>query len=238
MKTLIKRLMRSIGYDICRYRPSDHIESCVAHYLETHNIRTVIDVGANNGQFGRTLRTEGYAGRIISVEPLADAHAELSQVAAADPNWTVADRMALGAESGEAEINRSRNRFSSSLLDILPAHTDAAPDSVYEGTEKIPLRRLDEMVPIWLPDNPEPLLLKLDVQGYEDRVLAGAEGVWSRIHAVQTELSLVPLYEGQQLYDGILDLLKAQGFELYSLWGGYADQRSGRMLQFDVLMVK
>lgn len=237
MKQLIKSLIRSLGYDVRKYRPSDSLETLVAHMLRERGIRTVLDVGANEGQFAEQLRAEGYDGRILSFEPLAGPHAALSGAAQHDPNWTVADRMAIGDEDGEIEINRSGNSVSSSILDILPAHTAAAPASVYEGTERVPIHRLDTLWPDWVGDEAA-VFLKLDVQGYEDRVLTGAQGVLPAIAGIQTELSLLPLYEGQVLHEAMLARLNQQGYELYALWGGYANPRSGRMLQYDVLCMR
>src|SRR5258707_26838 len=88
-------------------------------------IDLVLDVGANTGQFVHQCRAAGYKGEIISFEPSADAHAGLLRSAAADPLWTVADRMALGATTGEAEINIAANSYSSSILPMLASHLAA-----------------------------------------------------------------------------------------------------------------
>lgn len=238
MKSIIRKTLRRVGYDIRKYRPATTLETLVAHVARIRSIRTLVDIGANTGQFARLMRGEGYDGRILSVEPLAAPHAELSLAAKDDPNWFVLDRMALGAADGEIEINRSRNTVSSSILAIRPEHTVSEPASVYEGTERVPIRRLDHVLPGWLKEPEESALLKMDVQGYEDRVLEGAEGVLPRIAGIQAELSTVPLYEGQMLYQAMLDRIRSRGFELYAVWGGYADRKTGRMLQFDVLMMK
>lgn len=238
MKKLVKRILRSVGYDICKYRPATTLETLVAHVANSRSIGTIVDVGANAGQFAQLLRAEGYNGRILSIEPLAEAHAELSRLAANDPNWFVLDRMALGAEDGEIEINRSQNLVSSSILPMCPEHTRSAPDSSYESKERVPIRRLDSILPEWLKTPGESVLLKMDVQGYEDRVLDGAEGVLAHINGIQTECSTLPLYENQLLYQAMLDRLCSMGFELYALWGGHNDRRTGRMLQFDVLMMR
>src|SRR5580704_2367040 len=65
-------------------------------------IDLVLDIGANCGQFAQQCRANGYRGEIISFEPASSAHASLVLAAAADPLWTVADRVALGATNGEA----------------------------------------------------------------------------------------------------------------------------------------
>jgi FkbM family methyltransferase len=238
MKKLIKRLFRSVGYDVGKFLPSSSMETLVAHVARSRNIQIIFDVGANTGQFARHMRLEGFDGRILSIEPLAAAHAELTGAAADDPNWLVLDRMAMGSAEGEIEINRSRNLVSSSILPIRPEHTRSAPDAAYETTETVPIRRLDGVIPEWLKRPEESVLLKMDVQGYEDRVLDGAEGVLDRIVGIQTELSVLPLYEGQLLYQAMLDRLQSMGFELFALWGGHVDKTSGRMLQFDVLMMR
>src|ERR1700704_6221632 len=117
-------------------------------------IDLVLDVGANTGQFVHQCRAAGYKREIISFEPSAAAHASLLQSAGSDPHWTVADRMALGATTGEIEINIA-----------------AAPDSAYLQKEKVPLRRLDYALADLHPDLFEAtsasarcIFLKLDVQ--------------------------------------------------------------------------
>src|SRR5258707_4816449 len=79
-------------------------------------IDLVVDAGANTGQFVHQCRAAGYKGKIISFEPSACAHAALLRAASSDPQWKVADRIALGATTGEVEINIALNSYSSSIL--------------------------------------------------------------------------------------------------------------------------
>src|SRR5258705_13313117 len=109
-------------------------------------IDLVLDVGANTGQFVHQCRAAGYKGEIISFEPSAAAHAALLRSAEPDPLWTVADRMALGFKTGEIEINIAANSYSSSILPMLDSHLAAAPHSTYLQKEKVPLRRLDDVL--------------------------------------------------------------------------------------------
>jgi FkbM family methyltransferase len=238
MKQTIRRWAHAIGYDIRKYRPADTMELLLPHVLKQRNVDVVLDIGANQGQFAKQLRETGYAGRIISVEPLKDSHEKLTDAARHDPNWIVAERMAIGDKDGEISIHRSANAVSSSVLDILPAHTEAAPQSAYEGEEVVPLRCLDSTLSDWVPSEESTLFLKIDVQGYEDRVLAGAQKSIGRIIGIQAELSLVPLYRGQILYDEMMRRFRNLGYDLYAVMGGFADRQSGRMYQFDVLYVR
>src|SRR6185437_13227556 len=98
----------------------------VATALRWLGIDTVLDVGANVGQYGSALRSSGFDGRIVSCEPLPDAHAALSRRCASDPMWTALPT-AVGAEPGTVSINVSANSYSSSVLPMLAAHLDAAP---------------------------------------------------------------------------------------------------------------
>ena len=98
LTTMIKTLARGFGFDISRYRPDTHHDARYAHLLRTRDIRLILDVGANAGQYGSLLRSDfGYHGRILSFEPLTAAHAALTARAAADPLrlWEVAPRSAL-----------------------------------------------------------------------------------------------------------------------------------------------
>jgi FkbM family methyltransferase len=198
-------------------------------------IDLVLDVGANTGQFAQQCREAGYQGEILSFEPAAAAHATLLQSAAADPHWSVADRMALGASHGEAEINIAANSHSSSILPMLDTHLTANPASRYIQTEKVPLRRLDDI----LPATPaRRIFLKLDVQGYEPQVLAGAAQTLTQTLALQLELSLVPLYEGQILMPQIQAELTASGFDLWDLEPNFRDPATGRLLEIDAIFTR
>src|SRR5436190_1656211 len=105
---------------------SDPLPARVAAMLDHFGLDTVLDVGANIGQYATALRASGYRGRIVSCEPLSDAFAHLQRRAARDPAWAVR-QTAVGSEVGTAQINISANSFSSSLLEMTDAHTNAAP---------------------------------------------------------------------------------------------------------------
>ena len=154
-----------------------------------------------------------------------------STKASADPLWTVADRVALGAAAGEAEINISSNSQSSSILPMLDAHLAAAPASRYIQKEKVPVRRLDDLLPDL--DSSRHILFKLDVQGYESQVLAGAPRLLSRALAVQLEMSIVPLYDGELLMPQMVAKMSAYGFDLWDLEANLRDPHISRLLAVD-----
>jgi hypothetical protein len=77
------------------------------------------------------------------------------------------------------------------------------------------------------------LFLKIDTQGYEDRVLRGAVELLPRAVGLQLEMSLVSLYEGQRRFDEMYVELVGKGFELWSMSPAFVDPRSGRLLQVD-----
>jgi FkbM family methyltransferase len=199
-------------------------------------IDLVIDVGANTGQFAQHCRDAGYQGEIISFEPATLAHARLLTAAAADPLWTVAERVAVGEVDGEVELNIAANSLSSSILPMLNSHLAADPASRYLHKEKVPLRRLDSLLPSLLPHAINParrILLKLDVQGYESQVLTGATQTLDLVLALQLEMSLLPLYEGETLMPQMIAELATKGFELWDLEPNFRDPATGRLLEMD-----
>ena len=86
--------------------------------------------------------------------------------------------------------------------------------------------------------DPDRTLLKVDTQGFEAQVLDGAGPLLGRLAAISLELSFVPLYEGQQLFDDLVTRLRDAGYVLYALEAGFGDRRTGRMLQCDGLFVR
>ena len=142
--------------------PDAQINALLAH----HQIDLVLDVGANSGRYALDLRRAGYAGQILSFEPVRDAWERCVANASRDPLWSVAPQVALGAREGQVEIHVSRNSVSSSILPMNDVHRAAAPDSSYVRTERVDLRRLDRLArePIERARRP---FLKIDTQGYE-----------------------------------------------------------------------
>ena len=236
LKSLVKRFAERHGYEILGPSGGSFAtRRSLAGLLRQEQINLVLDVGANTGQFSDKLWAGGYRGRIISFEPLASPHAELRSKAERYPNWTIAERTAIGAERGSVEIHVSGNSQSSSILEMLPSHSESVPESAYVGSETVPVNRLDDLCTLSSHDR---VLLKIDVQGYERQVLEGAHRVLSTCRAVYTEMSFLPLYEGQILARELWDLLVAQGFEPWSMEPAFRDPVTYRTLQIDGVFVR
>jgi len=200
--------------------------------MQKFGIDLVLDVGANTGQFASEIRRCGYAGRIVSFEPLSSAHGELLQTSAGDSKWDAYPRCAIGDTNGEAEINIAGNSESSSILPMLESHCRAAPKSAYQGKEKVAIKTLDVVAGQYLKDA-RAALLKIDTQGFEWHVLDGARETLPHIKGIVVELSLVPLYEGQHLWRDAITRLETAGFILWAFKPVFSDQETGRTLQVD-----
>lgn len=222
-----KELARRLGLEISRYRP---LAARVVARLE--GVPVVVDVGANRGQYATELRRYGYRGEIVSFEPVEEAFEQLAKAAADDPNWTC-HRLALGAAAGEAQINLASNLTASSLLAMDAGLRSVAPSLSVTGSETVPLARLDDAL-----DDDRPCLLKLDVQGYEDRVLDGAPTTLARAVLLECELSIAELYAGQASFRALLERLGGVGFELVDLDPFFYDRADGRVLSIDALFAQ
>lgn len=208
----------------------------LARVLAARAIVTVIDGGANVGQFGQQLRLAGYTGRIVSIEPQTAAYARLQDAAMKDSGWHTINA-ALAAEPGEITINLSGNSVSSSPLAMHENHLVAAPESKYVGTEFVRAVTVDQVVADQRIEA-ETTMLKLDIQGYEKEALAGAARTLDRFAAVHLELSFAPNYEGGWLVNEVTDFMRERGFDLWMLDPlMFSDPKTGRLLATDGLYV-
>lgn len=233
MKKMVKKILRQAGVDVVRITPRNSDPARLQMLLSYHHVDLVLDVGANIGQYGQSLREHGYEGRIVSFEPLSSAYVELARRSAEYSSWQIAPRMAIGRDQGEIEINIAGNSYSSSVLSMLDTHLDAAPHSGYIGKEAVLISTLDAVVPEYLKDA-QAVFLKIDTQGYESAVLDGAVATLKQhVVGLQLELSLLPLYEGQVTYLELIQRLCAQGYSLHAVLPGFSDPQTGRLLQMD-----
>jgi len=225
-------MLHRVGFELRRFSVEQSENARFISMLRTHNVNLIFDVGANAGQFGVLLREIGFDGKIISFEPLSDARESLLNISRNDPMWQIALQTAIGEENGEIEIQIAGNSQSSSVLDMLDTHVRAAPDSKYIGKEKVALRKLDSIAPDYMDSN-SIAFIKIDTQGYETQVMNGAKKLMSQIVGLQVEISLVPLYKGQCLFDEMLKKLKKDGFELWSISPVFSDPNTAQLLQVD-----
>lgn len=226
-------IARGVAFEVPRRLSERAWKRQFVNQLKSRQVDAVLDVGANSGQYAAGLRKAGYKGRVVSFEPLAGPFCALQNRAENDPLWDCR-RHALGDVDGTISINVAGNAGeSSSVLPMLKSHQDVFPAANYVGTEEVPIRRLDGVVPEILRPA-DRIFLKIDVQGFEKQVLAGSKStVADRCIGIQLELSFLPLYEGGMLIREALDLAYSSGFTLTGMLPCFTDIRNGRMLQAD-----
>lgn len=237
LENFVKRLSRICGLDLRAYHPSRSEAARLGRLLDCNGIDLVLDVGANTGQFAEYLRYVGYTGKIICFEPLSDPYAKLKKLSDNDSGIICAPRMAIGDYDGEVTINIAANHESSSVLKVKEWHSKSELQARFIGCEMVSMRRLDAVVQDYLQGSVRPFL-KIDVQGYESRVLDGAAKLLPRLTGLQLELSLMPLYEGELPYRTILDRVEQTGLKLHDLNPCYSDPITGRTLQVDALFFR
>ncbi len=229
-----RRLARRFGYDLRPFPGGEEHWPHLVSLLERHAVTCVFDVGANLGQYAAGLRGNGYAGHIVSFEPLRGAHETLSRKAAGDALWEIAPRTALGAKCGEAVLHVSPRSDMSSLLTFDPDARQRLAKSQPTGTERVPVSTLAEMLNQHAKCGAR-VFVKSDTQGYEAQVLSGIEDEWGCIAGLQLELSLQPIYEGQPDHLPLLNRIAERGFRPHLVVPGPWSRGYGRMLEYDVV---
>jgi FkbM family methyltransferase len=231
LKSIVIQLLELLDFQISR------ISRMPAHHLLQNEIDLVFDVGANSGQYATELRKSGYKGTMVSFEPLVDAHKKLVENAKSDASWFVHSRCAVGDSIKDVSLNVSGNSYSSSILNMLPEHSCAAPDSVYVGKNEVKQITLDSIFRQYASAKNK-IFLKIDVQGYEMSVLKGIEKNFKFLTGVQLECSTTPLYEGENTFEKFVTFFKKAGFECWLCLPGFTNPKTGRMLQFDLIYYK
>jgi FkbM family methyltransferase len=222
-----------------RFSPSVSPELRIAKILNHKKIDTVIDIGANTGQFAESLYDFGFEGKVISFEPGSKAHRELSKRSRKYKGWTAAEPCAIGAKPGKLELNISANSVFSSLLTINTSHVKQKTDSRIIETETVKVYRLDDIIDEYISTNPGKILLKIDTQGYEKEVLEGAQNTLKRISGIKIEIPLFPIYEntGFTFYE-ILEFLKQNEYHPYNFEIEGVDYQTGKVNTIDGLFFR
>lgn len=240
LKDVVKRLAGRLGYEIVR--PEWLLQRALPHHLRRlflrYEIDCVLDVGANRGQYYRFLRDEvGYRGAVISFEPLAANAERLRALAAADPRWSV-HGFALGDEERAMDLHVMKaDDFSSFLAPDASVAPEFRERNVVDHEERVEVRRLDRVLPqLRRSQSMQNVYLKMDTQGFDLAVAAGAGDELLGFRALQTELSVRPLYVGMPGYREVLAWLEQRGFALSGMFPVTKDAAL-RVIEFDGIMV-
>ena len=229
-KNVVRSLLRANGRQISPYPDRDLMRrmKLIRHF----RIDKILDVGANDGYYASQMIELGFRGPIISFEPIREVFQKLTKASSNYRNWQT-ENMALGDEDGEAEINvAGNNGGSSSILEMLPTHIEASPESRYVGRERIVVRKLDTIFSQFYEQG-DRILMKLDTQGFERNVLEGALRSLKEIQGVQIEMFLQELYKGQMLFDETIRYMEGLGFRLYSIENAFYNKSTGQLLCLD-----
>jgi FkbM family methyltransferase len=233
-RTRLGKLARLLGDDLYRSALLRHgVPAGVEHEVVLRGLgcRTVVDVGANRGQFALCARRCFPDAEIVSVEPLPGPGDRFRRVFRGDSR-VVLHEAAIGPRSGRAAMHVSRRDDSSSLLPITPRQSRTFPGTQEVGTTIVREGRLSEFVSEG--SIRQPALLKLDVQGYELEALKGCSDLLRHFEWIYVECSFAEFYEGQVLGDDLFVWLQQQGYASVELHGQVFDD-DGAILQADAL---
>ena len=239
-KSVVQTLFGAVGYAVSKipdpsgpqFRPREADRHA---WLRALGIRTVLDVGAHEGESALEFHEIFPDAFVHSFEPLGDCFRELEAVVGAHPKQR-SYRCAIGDVPGTTTIHRSEYSNSSSLLPMAALHKAAYPFSAGERAETVEVRTLDGAL-AGLAIEPE-ILLKIDTQGYELRVLAGGAETLRRTRVVVVETSFAELYEGGPRFADVFAYLLARGFVYRGSWDQFASPVDGMPLQQDAIFVR
>lgn len=229
----LNKLLHSFGYHLVANQTIIP-KITGSNWAERLNIQSIIDIGSNEGQFIREIETILPGRTIYAFEPIPSCFKKL--VDNTKFSNVTAFNIGLSDQDGSTEMNISNNLVSSSILNMEELHQTAYPESKYIKKERIELKRLDSVFQnIVLA---EKILIKVDVQGYEEKVIKGGEKTFSKAAAVIIESAFEPFYNGQWVFDDLYAHLSGSGFRLM----GFADQvtskKTGIPIYADAIFIK
>ena len=237
-KASVRRLLRRYGWRIGRYDWESSLTAFLAVIFDSLHIDTVIDVGAHRGEYGQTLREMGYNGHILSFEPVRANYEELVARAARDHRWH-AYPFALGSKASETEINVLQGTTFSSFLSPSAFGRERFPDHTQlDRVERAAICRLDEVllgITKYFPVGN--MYLKMDTQGWDLEVFEGAERCLDRIVALQSELSLQPIYEGMPHFTDALGRFGRVNYRLAALFP-VSRNADGQLIEADCVLLR
>jgi FkbM family methyltransferase len=204
-------------------------------WIHDLKIATLLDIGSNTGHFALAFNSIFPKVKIYSFEPIPECFRILEKSIENIQNMK-AFNLGLGNQAGNLNFEQSKNSLSSSFRKMTNVHKLAFPDTSENETISVTIEKLDTIQREI--DIIDPLLIKIDVQGFEDQVLEGGQRTIQRAKMVIIETSFIRLYEAQPLFDDVYLILKKMGFIYGGAIESLHDPITGRVLQEDSIFLK
>ena len=234
-KKYIHRFTRSLGFDFYALKDRSDNELLRLRWLQEMNIRTVLDIGANEGQFALMIRKLLPQAAICSFEPIPDCYTKLIGHFNKDKAFK-AFNVAIGDKEEIIEMNINDFSPSSSLLEIDQLHVENFKHTAHSTKQQIAVKTLDGLRSEL--NLAKPYMVKIDTQGYEDKVIKGGQQVLAEAAVIFVELSYRPLYKEQTLFDDIYNHLVRLGFQYHGNFEELLSPINGVVLQSDGIFIK
>jgi FkbM family methyltransferase len=202
---------------------------------DTQGIKTIIDVGANDGSFAAFMSRHFKAESVYAFEPLPACIPEIEKNLAGVPDLKIFNT-ALSDHNGVETLYVNSYAPASSLMRVSGVSMAEFPQTIGETPITVKVGVLDELIDAdKLKRN---VLLKLDVQGMEDKVIAGGRKVFLAAKCVLVEMSFIEMYDGQPLFEEIHALLAEMGFRFAGIKNQIHSQKTGQPLFCHCLYVR
>ncbi len=231
----MRRFANLLGIDIIRLHKSP---AKTLLGLSRMNFGAIIDVGANEGQFARWISRFFPKAVLYCFEPLEEPFTKLAAWASTQNGRVTCLNVALGDAERDVDMHLHQEHTPSSSLLAATEHCHwLYPQTRTERINKVRLTTLDQALAEQLDHMPHNILLKLDVQGYEDRVLRGGKRTLAECQACILEVCLDPLYEGQADFYTLAGIFDRAGFRYAGNLNQVYDD-DGRIIYIDAVFVK
>lgn len=201
-------------------------------FIDRH-LASIVDIGANRGQFTLLMAGLYPNARILAFEPLMPPFRKFLKATAHLPKVR-AFNAAIGPSRATLPMNVSKRDDSSSLLPISSMQETVFPNTGRARIDNVRVSPLNDFLND--VDLERPSLLKIDVQGFELEVLKGSDDCLDRFDAVYVEASFIQLYDGQPFASDIIDYLHQRGFKLRGIYN-LSHMVDGRAVQADFFFV-
>jgi len=237
---VIRKLVNRLGYDVVRHPNRLGFAYHISRLFEYLEIDTVLDVGANHGQYATSLRALGYTGWIYSYEPVKSIFDSLSSRMASDTRWR-GFNFALGEAEDRKSINvAAGDGQASSFLTFNEDGPERWGDAHRVARmEEVEVHRLDGVIPAITAERPDAhIYLKLDTQGLDLAILRSAGDSIPRILGLQAEIAAHQFYEGMVPFGDAINGFHELGFEITGVFPLSREFDNLRVIEFDFVFMR